>query len=72
MDIIIRGMLPEEKKYVATCNNCGTRVTYKLKEVKVTYSQRDGDFHEFDCPVCSKKVCASPQPYLEPSYYNDH
>lgn len=51
MDIIIRGMLPEEKKYVATCSNCGTKVLYKLKEVKIHYDQRDGTYHEFDCPV---------------------
>lgn len=61
MDIIFRGTIPEEKKYIATCSNCGTKVSYKLKEVKVTHCQREGTFHEYSCPVCSKRVYATPE-----------
>ncbi len=60
MDIIYRGTIPEEKSYTATCGNCGTKVKYKLKEVKVRYDPRDGDYHEFECPVCGKLVSTTP------------
>lgn len=75
MDIIVRGTLPEEKKYVAICSNCDTKVLYKLKEVKVTNCQREGTIHEYEYPVCRKAVYASPQAMIEPtrssSYYDD-
>ena len=68
MDILIRGMLPQEKKYVATCSNCGTKVLYRLKEVKVTHYQREGTSHEYDCPLCLQKVYTAPCPMGEPAY----
>lgn len=83
MDIIYRGTIPEEKKYGATCCNCNTQVQYKLKEVKIHYDPRDGDYHEFECPVCGKLVSTIPSPVpntdtnkLQPNqfdslYYND-
>lgn len=66
MDIILRGTIPEEKQYVATCSNCSTKVSYKLKEVNVTVSQREGALHEYSCPVCGKKVNAIPRPMIDP------
>lgn len=65
MDIIFQGTIPEEKKYVATCSNCSTKVQYKLKEVKVTHCQREGTSHEYNCPVCSKKVYTNPCPVVD-------
>lgn len=61
MDIIIRGTIPEEKRYSATCCNCNTQVQYKLKEAKIRYDPREGDYHEFECPVCGKLVYTTPR-----------
>lgn len=66
MDIIFRGTIPEEKQYVAICGNCGTKVVYKRKEVEITESQRDGSYHMYNCPLCSKKVYATPKLYVDP------
>jgi DNA-directed RNA polymerase subunit RPC12/RpoP len=66
MDIIFRGTIPEEKQYLATCGNCGTKVVYKLKEVEEVYDPRDGSYHGYNCPLCGKRVYAPPQLYVDP------
>ena len=68
MDIIHRGTIPEEKQYVATCGNCGTKVVYKLKEVEEVHDRRTGTYHWYKCPLCSREVYAVPQVMPEQTY----
>ena len=54
--IIKRGEIPELAPMQATCNHCKTEVEFVAAEVKRVFDQRDGDFYQFDCPVCSRSI----------------
>lgn len=59
MKIIKQGKIPENKSHQWTCNNCKSVIESCLKEGKITYDQRDGDFVRFSCPVCLFENCVS-------------
>lgn len=44
MEVIKYGQLPSEKRYIATCGNCGTKFSFKRGEAKCEGSTdpRDG------------------------------
>lgn len=56
MKIIKTGRIPEEIEYVKKCHNCGTEFSFKLREAKLDFDQRDGDYYSIECPLCSKSV----------------
>lgn len=56
MKIIRRGQPPEQKTYFATCNHCKTEIEFERSEARYVSDQRDGDFLEVKCPVCSKPI----------------
>lgn len=56
MKIIKRGEIPELVPIHAACHRCKTEVEFVAMEVKRVFDQRDGDFYQFDCPVCGKSV----------------
>lgn len=60
VEIIRQGQIPEEQVFEATCTNCKTHFRFKRKEAKYVSDQRDGDFLEIPCPLCSKTVYKSP------------
>jgi hypothetical protein len=56
MKIISRGEIPEAIPLRVTCRNCHSEIEFVPSEVKCVFDQRDGDFYQFDCPVCRKSV----------------
>lgn len=56
MEIIKRGIDPQEVEYQAACHNCGTEVKFKRKEAEVVPDWRDGNFMRVDCPVCPNYI----------------
>ena len=56
MKVIKRGEVPETKPLNAPCRNCQSEIEFVPMEVKRVFDQRDGDFYQFDCPVCGKSV----------------
>jgi RNase P subunit RPR2 len=59
MKLVRRGVIPEEKIYRTTCNNCKSVYEYKAGEVKRVNDQRDGDYLTFPCEVCGCEVTQS-------------
>jgi len=59
MKIIRHGQKPEEKTYEVTCAHCRTVFEFTQGEAKYRSDQRDGDYLEIPCPVCSKTVTKS-------------
>jgi uncharacterized protein with PIN domain len=59
VEIISRGTPPEEKPHEATCRNCSTQIRFLRREAKYISDQRDGDYLEVTCPVCSRTIFAS-------------
>lgn len=54
VEILYRGLPPQEREYTYTCPNCATRFRFKRSEAKYISDQRDGDTLEIPCPVCPK------------------
>jgi hypothetical protein len=56
MEILHRGILPEEKIYTAACMNCMTQVRFEQREGRITRERHRGDFVIVTCPVCGKSI----------------
>ena len=52
MKIVNRGTPPQDNIWSGKCNTCGTLAEAKEPELRITRSQRDGDFAWARCPVC--------------------
>jgi hypothetical protein len=59
MKVIVRGKLPEEKVYRATCRHCRTTIEFQRKEAKYNSDLRDGDFLSIACPTCTRPIITS-------------
>ncbi len=59
MEILKRGVKPEDQFYLGTCHKCGTEVKFQRSEGVVTQDQRDGNFISVNCPVCGNKIHAN-------------
>lgn len=55
MEIIVRGKLPEEDEYEATCYRCRTVFRFQRVEARYVSDQREGDYLSIACPVCKAK-----------------
>ena len=53
MRIIKRGIPKANRKYRATCEECGTVFEYREKEATVRHNVR-GTVHEVNCPLCAE------------------
>jgi ribosomal protein S27E len=62
MEIIKRGVIPEERVYYAKCGYCESELRFRRSEAKYVSDQRDGDYLVVKCPVCSKSIST-------PEYY---
>jgi hypothetical protein len=56
VEIIKRGVKPEEKEYQVICYTCKTEFKFKQKEGKVHHDPRDGNYVSIPCPVCANIV----------------
>ena len=64
MEILMRGTPPPEKTYVATCENCNSRLRFKQSEGQIDLVDPDDDCGHskvfanitVTCPVCGKMV----------------
>lgn len=56
MKIIKKGIPPEKREYTGECSNCDTVFEFERGEARYTSDQRDGDFLQISCPVCSHTV----------------
>lgn len=63
MEIIERGVLPNDRKYTCTCNTCKTKFRFNRDEAKFVSCQRDGDYLTIPCPVCKYSVYKDPNGY---------
>jgi hypothetical protein len=55
MEILKRGIKPEEREYVATCNICESVI--KLKENDLTYVDERCIIYQYvKCPVCNSTL----------------
>lgn len=57
--VIKRGVIQESIPRTATCRRCRSELEFVPAEVKRVFDQRDGDFYQFACPVCSATVTVS-------------
>jgi hypothetical protein len=55
MEIISRGVHPNEREYQTQCSKCYTTFKFKQSEGRVEYDQRDGDAVVAECPACGKE-----------------
>ena len=55
MEILKRGAV-KRTVWVGTCWGCDSEVQAERDEVKVTLSQKDGDFATAACPVCQEEM----------------
>lgn len=56
MEILERGMPPEEKGYEALCRNCKSRIRFKRSEAKYHSTCRNESYLEIQCPVCRNAI----------------
>jgi ribosomal protein S27E len=54
--ILKQGMPPGERKFQVTCKSCRSELEFKASEAAYTNDQRDGEFWQIQCPVCSDRV----------------
>jgi RNase P subunit RPR2 len=59
MKILIRGKLPEERRWRATCKYCETQFACLQSEGRLTSDGRDGDTLVVECPVCQRDCYGS-------------
>jgi RNase P subunit RPR2 len=52
MKILKRGIIPAERIWRGTCQNCKSEFEALEKELKITHDQRDGDYASAKCEVC--------------------
>lgn len=45
-----------DTEIVTTCRECDTQFGFLPSEAKLVNDNRDGDYYEIFCPVCSIKV----------------
>ena len=50
--VISKGIPPEEKPIRLICDHCKSELEFLMKEAKIHYDQRDGNFFSIECPVC--------------------
>lgn len=62
MEIIEKGIIPEERTVFAKCHNCKTKFSFLEGEGKKHSDQREGTWFEIGCPLCFKRVIAYPCP----------
>lgn len=72
MQIVKRGEAPEEKVIDATCVRCRTEVRFRVGEAKYVNDQRDGDFYQVKCPVCTSLITKYVHTPKSPNWYEDH
>lgn len=63
MRITKEGILPEEQVHAGKCKVCGTEFEFLSREGKHKYDQRDGEWIEIDCPLCTRLVFVYPSPF---------
>jgi hypothetical protein len=56
VEILKRGIVPEEVHYETICVRCKTHFRFLRKEARQVNDFRDGDFLSIDCPVCNS-IC---------------
>jgi hypothetical protein len=59
MRIIERGTPEAMREHEARCSKCKTKFAFAEHEAKRVLDQRDGDYFEVSCPVCSNGVTKS-------------
>ena len=56
MEILHRGVPPEDRNWIGTCHYCKSQLKAKARELRITSCQREGDFGQATCPVCKRDV----------------
>lgn len=59
IEIIKRGLLPDQRTYTVECHYCTTIFKCQRSDGKLYYDQRDGDYFEITCPLCKHTVYVS-------------
>lgn len=57
--VIKRGVVKESIPRTTDCIKCHSELEFVPSEVKRVFDQRDGDFYQFNCPVCNASVTVS-------------
>lgn len=57
--IISEGVPPCQVEHQVQCNQCKTVFAFTIREAKMHYDFRDGDYMEIACPVCNGAVTKS-------------
>lgn len=61
MEILHKGELPEDKKWVGNCHKCSSRIRAKQSEIEVSHCQREGSYGSGTCPVCNSLMNFYPE-----------
>lgn len=59
VEIITPGILPEDRKYTATCSRCACKFKFLRGDAELVHDQRDGDYLRIGCPTCYADVNVS-------------
>jgi len=69
VEILIRGIPPEEYTYTVTCggdalhNGCGSKLKFKRSEAKTQQENYGQSYKYFVCPVCGSMIINSLDDY---------
>lgn len=66
--IIHKGEIPD-RTLQGTCRNCRTVIEAQPEDCKHTADQRDGDYYEAPCPVCTRRIYMTKKPQASMAYY---
>lgn len=60
IQVIKQGILPENRKFKGSCNNCKCEIICSYNDGKYSNSQRDGSYLIVKCPTtgCTAEICA--------------
>lgn len=65
MEILKRGIIPENIEIQFKCSNCKSELKASRKDaIKETYDQRDGNYATFNCPVCNKQIHVNVEKFI--------
>lgn len=56
IEVIKKGIKPEDRKVEGTCGNCKSEMRWVAKDGTHQSDQRDGDWNTVKCPVCGHTV----------------
>lgn len=65
MEVLFRGVPPQERQYRGTCLNCQSVVQFKQSEGTYRRCEYNDYCYDVTCPVCKKTISVDSGNYLK-------